>query len=345
MKYIRRFIYLGYYFLKLDIKTFKKFLREVQRKKKRTAISILCDVIYSVFRYNVSLLEYFQFHYYNLDHLERKTYAGTGTLYEYQLVMNPKNHRRTLEDKRVFNKVYKEFIAHDFADLESLKNNPGIAARLISNSSGKLVLKKHDGQCGIGIEVIDSNGLTSETVIKQMENVGNDMVESFITQHPDLMELSPSGLNTVRIHTQLTPLDEVDILGCRLRISVNSIVDNMAAGNMAAPMDTDTGMITGPAVYSDITKDPADNHPVTGIQILNFQVPYWRETISMIKRAALHNKLCRSVGWDVAITADGPELVEGNHDWCKLVWQLPVQKGLKSILDSHLENHKLNQKT
>jgi len=27
--------------------------------------------------------------------------------------------------------------------------------------------------------------------------------------------------------------------------------------------------------------------------------------------------------------------IEGNHDWCKLVWQLPVNKGLKSMLEDN----------
>ena len=42
-----------------------------------------------------------------------------------------------------------------------------------------------------------------------------------------------------------------------------------------------------------------------------------------------------SVGWDIAITENGPELIEGNHNWCKLLWQLPVKKGLKHVLDKY----------
>jgi hypothetical protein len=58
----------------------------------------------------------------------------------------------------------------------------------------------------------------------------------------------------------------------------------------------------------------------------------------MIKKAALLHPENRSIGWDVAITNNGPELIEANHDWCKLLWQLPVKKGLKHVL----ENYKMN---
>jgi hypothetical protein len=35
------------------------------------------------------------------------------------------------------------------------------------------------------------------------------------------------------------------------------------------------------------------------------------------------------------MTENGPDLIEGNHDWCKLLWQLPVNRGMKSELDHY----------
>jgi hypothetical protein len=166
-----------------------------------------------------------------------------------------------------------------------------------------------------------------------MASEGYDLVEAYVQQHPALMRLSPSAVNTVRIFTQLTERGEVELLGCRQRISVNSPVDNMAAGNLAAPIDPATGIITGPGVYSDITKPPAAVHPVTGVPIVGFQLPCWPETLELVRRAALLHPQNRSIGWDVVVTAQGPGLIEGNHDWCKLLWQLPVQRGLKGMLE------------
>ena len=56
----------------------------------------------------------------------------------------------------------------------------------------------------------------------------------------------------------------------------------------------------------------------------------------MVKEAALLNKENRSSGWDVAITNKKPELMEGDHNWCKLLWQLPVKIGLRNKLEAYI---------
>lgn len=109
----------------------------------------------------------------------------------------------------------------------------------------------------------------------------------------------------------------------------------MAVGNIATPIDEISGIVYGGGVYSDITKNEEHKHPITGIGIVGFQVPFWKESLRMVKEAALLHKENRSISWDVAITNKGPELLEGNHNWCKLLWQLPVKKGLKNKLKAY----------
>jgi hypothetical protein len=62
------------------------------------------------------------------------------------------------------------------------------------------------------------------------------------------------------------------------------------------------------------------------------------EIVEMVHEAALLHPQNRSIGWDIVVTEKGPGFIEGNHDWCKLLWQLPEKKGMKSILESY-KNH------
>lgn len=337
---MRRIIYLGYYLKNLDWEKFRKFLNHLSVKENISRITLLFDIFGSSLRYNISVLEYFQFGFYNLDKKLRNTYAGTGYMYEYQLVMNPTKERVILDDKRLFYREYGKFMRHKVADLEDLKKNPGMVQTLVNNPAGKIVFKVFNGKCGQQVSIKNAEEFKNTDLVDFMSTNGFDLAEEFIVQHQELMNLAPSAVNTVRIFTQLDGKDEVEILGCRLRISVNSAVDNMAAGNIAAPVNEKTGIITGPGVYSDITKNEAVIHPVTGVPIVGFHIPFWNDTISMIKEAAKMHPQNRSIGWDIAITRDGPDLIEGNHDWCKLVWQLPVKQGLKPVLENYLAEYR-----
>lgn len=332
---VKRALYLGYYIKKLDREKFVTFLNHVRQRTGKSGFSIFLDIFRSVFKYNISPLEYFQFHFYNLSETEREAWAGTGFMYEYQLKMNPRNKRHILDNKALFHKYYDAFFVHQVADIKELKNGSGTASKILSNSSGKLVLKSVDGKCGEEVEIRDSNDFDERSLVKYMDTRGYELAEEFIVQHPEMNRLSPSAVNTVRIFTQLNDRDEVEILGCRLRISVDSHVDNLAAGNLAAPIDEATGKLNGPGVYSDITKAEQEYHPVTNVKIPGFQIPFWDEALEMVKKAAKLHPQNRSIGWDVVITEKGPGLIEGNHDWCKLLWQLPVKKGLKSVLKKY----------
>src|SRR5690606_28832698 len=128
-----------------------------------------------------------------------------------------------------------------------------------------LVLKKYNGKGGSGTYFLSTADLAKAELCSFMQMHGYDLAESYIVQHEDMNRLSPSGVNTVRIFTQLDHKNEVILLGCRQRISVNSPVDNLAAGNIAASIDCETGIIDGPGVYSDITKEDVYAHPVTNV--------------------------------------------------------------------------------
>jgi hypothetical protein len=332
---MNRLLYLGYYVKKLDRKKFIKFSGFVMQSYGVSKAKLMFNIINDCLKYNISLLDYFYFKFYTRPVTEKKTYAGTGYMYEYQMRMNPKSERRLLENKLVFLDKYARFIKHSYASKELFLNDKTVASGLLKNPARKLVVKSSDGQCGEGILVLDIDRMGTEEIVSAIKNTNNDLIEEYIIQHDALMKLSPSGLNTVRFFTQLDENNQVDILGCRLRITLNSFVDNLAAGNIAAPIDELTGIVDGTGVYSDITKEDEFQHPVTGITIVGFQVPFWKETLQMVKEAALLYTGNKSIGWDVAITNEGPELLEGNHNWCKLLWQLPVKQGLKNKLEAY----------
>ena len=329
---MKRLLYLGYYLKNMNWPMLGRFMAHVRAQTGRSRTGQLLDALCDSLRYNISILEYYQFHFYSLQPSEKASWAGTGTMYEFQLKANPRAVRGVLEDKRRFHQAYGEFIVHDMLEREAVVPGDERVEHLLA-ANARLVLKPATGNCGRQIKVINSADLDAAGLRALMDAEGYDLVETYIHQHPELARLSPAGVNTVRVFTLLDEQGKVRILGCRLRISIDSVVDNLAAGNVAAAVNEQTGQVEGPGVYADITRPPETQHPVTGVPIVGFQVPHWPAVLELVRRASLAHPENRSVGWDVVVTADGPGLIEGNHDWCKLVWQLPVNRGLKPLLE------------
>ena len=327
----RRILYFGYYLKKMDWPRLAKFMEFVKKEKGWSRAEQWSRIVRDSLRFNVSILEYYQFRFFDLSDAEKVSWAGTGTMYEFHRRANPPGKRAILEDKRQFHEAYKRYFKHAVYTRDELERDPALAEQVIAQHA-QLVFKPARGNCGAGIAFVESGVPPAETFVEWMRDRNYDLVEERVPQHPALQALSPSGVNTVRIFTCLDEHDRCRILGCRLRISVNSPVDNMAAGNLAAPVDEETGKICGPGVYSDITRSPESVHPVTGVPIDGFQIPHWLETLDLVREASELHPQNRSIGWDIVITPDGPGLIEGNHDWCKLVWQLPVRQGLKHRL-------------
>lgn len=311
-----------------------KFAKYASVLMNKSVFSLVLKSVSDSITYKISPTEYFQFRFFEKDKNEKKKWAGTGYMYEYQKLMNPPAERDILDNKTIFYKKYRKYFVHHVYDLIELENDNSLAESLLNSES--IVLKISNGKCGVGVLFIESKDYTAITLVEFMRKNSYELAENYIYQHPDLMTLSPTAVNTVRIFTQLNANGDVDLLGCRLRISVNSKIDNMAAGNLAAAIDDNSGLIIGPGVYSDITKYDETIHPVTGISIIGFQVPLWRECLQLAKNAAKEHPQNRSIGWDIVVTSKGPGLIEGNHDWCKLVWQLPVKVGLKENLKKYV---------
>ncbi len=96
----KRIVYLGYYFRQMDWPLLAKFMGHVQAEigwgRGRQWREILRDSL----RFNISPLEYYQFRFFELTDAEKATWAGTGTMYEFQREANPPATRNLLRDKR-----------------------------------------------------------------------------------------------------------------------------------------------------------------------------------------------------------------------------------------------------
>ena len=74
------------------------------------------------------------------------------------------------------------------------------------------------------------------------------------------------------------------------------------------------GRVSGPVRN---IPDPGVNtrHPPSCAYLPGFQIPFWPVLTACVRRAMDRVPGMGYVGWDIAVTPDGPELIEGNWHW------------------------------
>ena len=77
-------------------------------------------------------------------------------------------------------------------------------------------------------------------------------------------------------------------------------------------------------------------HPTTGLTIPGFQVPQWEQVRRTVEEAVTLVPNAIIVGWDVAVTAQGPVLIEGNAYPSVQIMQTAGMQGLKRLWNSAL---------
>jgi hypothetical protein len=90
-------------------------------------------------------------------------------------------------------------------------------------------------------------------------------------------------------------------------------------------------------------------HPDTGSAISGEELPHWREILRLAIRAHNGFKEFAFLGWDIALSADGPVIVECNTNWGAWIAQVPARTflGDTKFVDcffEHMGKRTTNQK-
>lgn len=175
-----------------------------------------------------------------------------------------------------------------------------------------IVVKPDRGSCGIGIEILACNEsyLKNGELYDYLIGIGKPLViEEKIVQAEVLADLAPTSVNTLRIAT-LREGDQTHIIQCVLRVGLGAVVDNTHSGGLLMEIDPETGECLGDGV--DFFGNLFPTHPITGKRFKGTIVPHIDKAIELVTQASQIVPECGFIGWDVAITPDGTELVEGN---------------------------------
>lgn len=279
--------------------------------RKRSGISrprLMVDMLVCAAKYNAGYMDYMIARMWEQNNAQRRTVLTRGINNLIVRRMNDKADWHAFDDKAEFNRAFSKWITRDWMEADGQTSIEALKAFL--DGKNTVFVKPLEGSSGQGIEKYTAPDWTDmDAFASKVRAVGKYVIEEGIVQHPRMAALNPGSVNTVRISTLIGDKKE-GIVYAFLRIGNGKIMDNVDCGGMAARVDLDSGRLL--TVAADKAGNTFTKHPITGTEIIGFQLPCFEEAKAMCLEAMRMVPSMRYVAWDVALTEQGPTLIEGN---------------------------------
>lgn len=185
-------------------------------------------------------------------------------------------------------------------------------------------IKRIDGECADGVYSIKTenskiylDGTLCDNLL-QICGGGQFLLQNRLkAQHSAISAIYPHSINTIRLVTATNlHTNTVEVLGAVLRVGASgNHVDNWAVGGLAIGIDLSTNKLRKFGYYKPGYGIKADRHPDTGIIFSGYTIPFMNEAIETAIQFHKRLRNIHSIGWDIAITEEGPCFIEGNDNW------------------------------
>jgi len=288
----------------------------------------LLTLLRVAWQHGASFAEYYRFRFFEKNTATRRTYITASLRHEITRQLNDPVQSEILRDKACFVMHFGELLGRPVWCWEAVQAQPA------EDTPPRLVIKARRGQQGAGILFSPLFATWHEArqwIQQQVARPEEHVFEAWIEQHPALAAFNPNAVNTLRVVTCLHQ-DQVQIWGVAQRFGIGPELstDNCSQGNLGAWVSK-SGRIEQAAVKKDPAFVPCSQHPLSGLAILGFEIPYFEAVLKLAEHSARRLPEVRSVGWDIAVTPTGPCLIEGNDNWNCQILQITGGRGQRHL--------------
>lgn len=307
--------------------------------------------------------EYYEFEFEKRDEAFRHSFLGLNEQRYYLDYLNPIKYYSLSRNK---------YLAHKILESTGVRKSILYCyyqpeARYISSeecasdlSSVVRVLKNKDVRSCV-IKTTESSHGDNVWVIRSIEYKDNDAVmirfdgeelllscilgqealvfESLVKQTRQFSSFNESSVNTVRFMTTLYPDGSARVIAAFIKIGrTGRCVDNAGdGGNVDVCVDIETGEIKFAIQYDGWRNiKEIDRHPDSGAKLNGEIIQGWGSIKEEVVRFQQAFPFCKAAGWDIAITNDGPVVIEVNDFWDR-TGQYFIRRGWRNeIRDCYL---------
>lgn len=290
----------------IDKEKLNKLSHDIAERNNKSVLYVKFDMIKNFIRYGIGYTDYLKGDYINLTKEQKKTFVTTKSFYKLLSYLNNPKYDACMSDKLVFNKIFNKYLGREWIDIRVTSLDE---FKVFLKGKKTIFAKPPTDFGGHGIQKITVKEIKDvEKLYEELKKKKLNLIEDGLVQHEELNKINPYAVNSFRIVT-LVKDGKAYILNNALRINVD---DNPAIGCQDAYMRLNEQGIICSRVIDDVA-NVYEEHPIAKIKFNTVKVPYVKEAFKMALEAALVVPEVRYVGWDFAITENGPVIMEGNE--------------------------------
>ncbi len=315
-----------------DISRIRVFIKD---RNKKSFLKIIREIFILLITKKEIPFYYFKFLYRKdvknyLDYLSTKEVVAIGssqTLHkpEYKSLFNNKLIFALFCEKASINSP--KLISHNFGSRFCFNNeNEKITTKealvlffekvFTSLDTEAIFFRPPSEYGGKGCFKITKEALISEINDRYETIINGRFVHTeIINQHEEINKIHSKSVNTIRIISLITSEGDIELICSFMRFGVgNSPVDNASSGGFFVGVNLDDGTLKPSGLYMlEYGGGDIYEHPDSGFKFEGFKIPYFEEACKEVINAV---KVIpdRFIGWDIAITQNGPLIVEANWD-------------------------------
>jgi len=292
-----------------SVKRMYALARDVHDETGMPTPIVFLDMGWCIIRYGIGYTEYREYDFAGKPARLRRTFMTMNHNVALTRELCDRSTYPVFEDKIKMLEMFESFVSRDWIDVRTATageverfctRHPVIFAKVVDSFGGQGIDRF------VTADIADRRAFIERCIERRQY-----LLEEAIEQHPKMAALNPSSINTLRMCTVMvegTP----KLVYAMLRIGTDgSFVDNATSGGIYTWVDPD-GVLRYPCT-SDKTCLYYDTHPVTGVEFKGFAIPRYDECVDFVLRMAASAPRMGYVGWDVAITPEGPTFVEVNN--------------------------------
>lgn len=289
-------------------KHIRLYAREYAEEHGLNASEVEKDIIQAKKYNHISFGEYAWTGFYDLTQEQKKTVSTLWSRMEFRKKFTDRRYIGMLMNKYIFSKVFDEFYGRKCVQASDVTED---VLKELAEGTGKVVYKPNCKGMGKGVRILPVTCAEDiKDALDHIRNGGNGIIEEYICQDNVLSELNPSAVSVVRFYSVTSPYG-THLFAPVLTSALHKDIANGCQDALTAVVDIRTGKVLTDAVDQNKMEEYTV-HPMTGVAFKGLQLNHWDKTLEMLKRAVPLGKKISNIGWDVAITKDGPVLIEAN---------------------------------